>query len=336
MLRVHLATDGDSASITPTPDGDGDPFVDALAPLVRDVAALDRGPTARIHPETEVLVGSRLTPEELRRTASLRTIIVPWAGIPRPLVQAVADSGRTDVRIRNIHHNAASAAETGLALLLAAARGVHRLDPLLRTGDWRPRYAPRPSRRLEGGRAAVLGRGAIGGRLVRSLEALGMTVTAIGRPPSGDRWPSSDLASRIDGADVLMIAIPAAPETDRVVEATVLDAVAGGIVVNIGRASVLDEDALYERLADGRLFAAGLDVWWRVPAGPHEHAGTIPSNRPFHQLDTVAMTPHVGGGLGEPGIERARAEAIAAILLELVRDRHDRGPGEMPGPRNPS
>jgi phosphoglycerate dehydrogenase-like enzyme len=117
-----------------------------------------------------------------------------------------------------------------------------------------------------------------------------------------------------------MIAIPAGTDTDRLVDGPVLDAITGGIVVNIARASVVDEDALYERLADGRLFAAGLDVWWRVPNGPEEHPTTIPSHRPFHELDNVAMTPHVGGGLGEPGIERARAEAIAGVLAELARD----------------
>ena len=115
-----------------------------------------------------------------------------------------------------------------------------------------------------------------------------------------------------------MIAIPASTDTDRVVDGRVLDAIAGGIVVNIARASVVDEDALFDRLVDGRLFAAGLDVWWRVPAGPHEHAATMPSNRPFHELDNVAMTPHVGGGLGEPGIEPARAAAIAEILATLA------------------
>jgi phosphoglycerate dehydrogenase-like enzyme len=320
MLRVHLATDGDSASITPTPDRDGDPFLDALTPLVGEFATLHRGPTDEIGRDADVLVGSRVTPGVLDRAIALRTIIVPWAGIPRPLVHAVAESGRTDVAIRNIHHNAASAAETGLALLLTAARGVHRMDPVLRAGDWRPRYAPRPARRLEGGRAVVLGRGAIGSRLARGLDGLGMSVATFGRPESGDRWPASELAARIHGADVLMIAIPAGTDTDRLVDGPVLDAITGGIVVNIARASVVDEDALYERLADGRLFAAGLDVWWRVPNGPEEHPTTIPSHRPFHELDNVAMTPHVGGGLGEPGIERARAEAIAGVLAELARD----------------
>lgn len=318
MLRIHLAIDGDSASITPRPGDGRDRFRDTLEPLVRDVAHLDRGPTESISTDADILVGSRVPADLLAERPRLRTIIVPWAGIPRTLPASIEASGRSDVVLRNIHHNAASAAETGMALLLAAARGVHRLDPTLRTGDWRPRYEPRPSRRLAGGRAVVLGRGAIGTRLARGLHGLDMTVGSLGRPDDGERWSGSALAERVRGAAVLMIAVPASPATDRLVDAEVLDAMPGGIVVNVGRASVVDEDALYERLVDGRLFAAGLDVWWRVPAEPDDRPATLPSNRPFHELDCVAMTPHVGGGLGEPDIETARAEAIADVVRELV------------------
>lgn len=320
MLRVHLATDGDHASITPTPGEASDPLLDALSPLVAGFARLERGPTHSMSEATEVLVGSRLDADRIRSLSRLRAILVPWAGIPRPLTAAVTDSGRRDVRILNIHHNAASAAETAIGLLLSAARGIHRLDPRLRDGDWRPRYEPRPSRRLEGTRAVVLGRGAIGGRIARALRGLGMVVDPVGRPADGGRWRTSELADRIRGSSVLMVAVPALPETEGLVCDRVLDAVRDGIVVNVGRASVLDEAALFTRLADRRLFAAGLDVWWRVPADPAARSRTMPSNLPFHELDHLVLTPHVGGGLGEPGIERARAEALADVLGELVSE----------------
>ena len=141
-----------------------------------------------------------------------------------------------------------------------------------------------------------------------------MRAEAIGRPASGQRWHPQDLAAAAAGVDVLMLAIPASPETDGIVEATVLDAIPGAIVVNVGRASVIDEDAIFARLQDGRLFAAGLDVWWQVPDSEAARAATPPSAHAFHRLDNVVMSPHVGGGLGEPGIETARAQAIREIL----------------------
>ena len=145
-----------------------------------------------------------------------------------------------------------------------------------------------------------------------------MTVDMVGRPPSGGRWNAEELAGIAADADALLVAVPASPETRGIVDATVLDAVPDAIVVNVGRAMVIDENALFERLRDRRLFAAGLDVWWKVPDTEADRASTPPASRPFHELDNVVMTPHVGGGLGEPGIEVARAEAITRVLRSLV------------------
>ncbi|MBC04494.1 MAG: hypothetical protein CMJ34_14515 [Phycisphaerae bacterium] len=317
-LHVHLAVDGDPRSITPRPGVSGDPFRTALEPLVDGWTVLTRGPADRIPTDAVVMVGSRIDPDVLRSRPSLRAIIVPWAGIPIALQEALVEADRTDIEILNVHHNAPSAAETAVGLLLAAARGIHALDADLRRHDWRQRYEPRPSRRLEGGRALVVGRGWIGSRIARALDGLGMIVESVGRPASGPRWTPEALASIAAGVDALLVAVPGSPDTEGMIDATVLDAIPGAILVNVGRASVIDEDALFERLRNGRLFAAGLDVWWRVPGSESERSATAPSAHPFHELDNVVMTPHVGGGLGEPGIESARAEAIAEVLRSLT------------------
>lgn len=318
MLQVHLATHGDPASLTPEVRAGHDPFLDEMTARCGDLAVLTRGPVDSMPPECEVLVGSVIDPESLAARPALRHLIVPWAGIPASLESNVAASGRQDVTIHNLHHNAASAAKTAIGLLLAAARGIARLDPLLRADDWRPRYEPRPARRLEGGRAAVLGRGAIGGRVANVLEGLGMTVDRIGRPPGGGRWATPELADRLAGRQVLVIAIPLGPDTEGLVNDAVLDALMDGIVVNVGRARLVDEDALFDRLADGRLFAAGLDVWWRVPTTVETRGDWPPADRPFRDLDNVVMTPHVGGGLGEPEIEIHRATALVEVLRRIA------------------
>lgn len=315
---VHVAVDGDAQSVTPRPGAEGDRFFQLLEKAAPSGIRLTRGPTTELPPEATVLIGSRITPELLRARPALGTIIVPWAGIPQLLLDAIRDSGRGDLQVQNIHHNAISAAETAIGLLLAASRGIASLDVDLRKHDWRQRYEPRGSLRLHGSRAVILGRGAIGSRIQSALLGLGMTVRMLGRPAKRNRWCSQDLAAQVRDATALLIAVPAGPDTDGVVDASVLDAMPGGIVVNVGRGSVLDEDAVYARLADRRLFAAGIDVWWQVPAEEDARANTPPSRHPFHQLDNVVMTPHVGGGLGETGIEAARAAAIGTILHELT------------------
>lgn len=313
---VHVAVEGDPRSAPSGPGHGGDRFFQQLTAALPAGTQLQRGPYSSLSTDTTVIIGSKVETSVIESLPRLHTIIVPWAGVPSTLIDAVDQADRP-IRIRNIHHNAASAAETAVGLLLAVARGIPALDADLRRHDWRQRYLPRPSVRLEGTSALVLGRGAIGRRIARSLSGLGMEIRIVGRPGDGGRWQPDDLAEHAKGVAALMVAIPAHPNTTGVVEATVLDAMPGGILVNVGRGSVVDETALFERLENGHLFGAGLDVWWRTPREASERGSTPPATHPFHELPNVVMTPHVGGGLGEPGIEEARALAIARILAEL-------------------
>jgi phosphoglycerate dehydrogenase-like enzyme len=86
------------------------------------------------------------------------------------------------------------------------------------------------------------------------------------------------------------------------------------VLVNVARAEIVDEDALYRALIDKRLGGAALDVWYRYPkeAGP-----TLPARRPFHELANVLMTPHVSGWT--EGMLEARATLIAENIWRTAR-----------------
>ena len=85
-------------------------------------------------------------------------------------------------------------------------------------------------------------------------------------------------------------------------------------LINVARAEIIDEDALYRALADGRLAGAALDVWYRYPKEP---GPTLPARRPFHELDNVLMTPHVSGWT--QGMLEARATLIAENIQRTAR-----------------
>ena len=85
-------------------------------------------------------------------------------------------------------------------------------------------------------------------------------------------------------------------------------------LVNVARAEIVDEDALYHALAAGRLAGAALDVWYRYPKEP---GPTWPGRRPFHELDNVLMTPHVSGWT--EGMLEARARLIAENIERTAR-----------------
>ncbi len=84
--------------------------------------------------------------------------------------------------------------------------------------------------------------------------------------------------------------------------------------INVARAEIIDEEALYRALAQRTIAGAALDVWYRYPTG----AGpTLPAHQPFHELPNVLMTPHVSGWTD--GMLEARAKVIAEDIHRAAR-----------------
>ncbi len=78
------------------------------------------------------------------------------------------------------------------------------------------------------------------------------------------------------------------------------------VLINVARAEIVDETALYRALAGGQIAGAALDVWYRYPTTP---GPALPAVQPFHELANVIMTPHVSGWT--QGMLAARSKLIA-------------------------
>ena len=276
----------------------------------------------------DVLVAGRPTLAQLQASPTLRALVVPFAGLPEEVRALLLDpaNGLAHVAVHNLHHNTVPTAEMALALLLAAARLLVPNDQALRRGDWTLRYNPPPVTILHGKTVLILGYGAIGQHVGRVCQALGMEVLAMRRQsgaPAGEGvavYGPEALPDLLPRAHVLMITLPLTAQTQGLIGAAELAALpAGALLVNVGRGPVVDEGALYRALADGRLGAAGLDVWYTYPADEAARASTLPSTYPFHELDTVVMSPHIGGGFGSPYTERERMAHLARLLNALHR-----------------
>ncbi len=272
--------------------------------------------------DPEILVDGYPTAEAIAALPPGATVVIPFSGLPSRTRDLLL--GRPDLRVYNLHHNADLVAEHAVALLLAAGRCLIPMDAALRRGDWRPRYEPDPSPSLHGMPALVLGHGAIGARVARVLEALGMDVRAIRRrgPFDGRVHPPEALDELLPSTRALVVALPHTPETDGLLDARRLALLPPeAVLVNVARGPVIDESALFEALRDRRLHAAGLDVWWRYPEREARDA-TPPA--PFHELDNVVLSPHRAAHARET---EALRQAHLDRLLEALRH------GEEPGGR---
>ncbi|MCA0921563.1 hydroxyacid dehydrogenase [Pseudooceanicola nanhaiensis] len=203
--------------------------------------------------------------------------------------------------------NARSVAEHALGLMLAAARGIAGADAAERAG----RTGFRESRdfaELEGKTALIVGWGAIGSRLGRMLDAaFGMRVL-VHSPNAKDIGGFERAASLEAGlaeADVISLHTPMSPEKYHMINSARLALVKpGAVLVNVARAGLVDEAALAEAMATGRIAGAGLDVYSHdAPKGPlADHA--------------VVFTPHLGATT-EEALARVARGAAGHVLTAL-------------------
>ncbi|MCC5781805.1 phosphoglycerate dehydrogenase [Kocuria sp. CCUG 69068] len=205
--------------------------------------------------------------------------------------------------------------EHALALILdlvrrlpAAANRQAELswDPEL--GGLQPLHPGKRVTTLLDARVLIWGFGAIGQHLASLCAALGSQVIGVARS-AGVRggYPvitPEQLPEHLPGTDVLVLVLPHAPATERALNRERLDALPrSAYVVNVGRGSTVDEDALVEALATGSIAGAAIDVAAQEP---------LPAESPLWSAPHLVITPHMAGGrpIGAAHLLRKNLEAL--------------------------
>lgn len=182
--------------------------------------------------------------------------------------------------------NAADVADQAIGLMLAGWREILAGDRAIRDGLWLENHRSPVSASLSGRRFGVVGLGAIGGAAARRAAAFDLEVAWWGPRPKPSAWPQMEsLLALAAWSDILLVASRADAENRGMISREVIDAVGpDGMIVNVARGSLIDEDALIAALRAGRLGHAGLDVFAEEPT-PAERWRDVPN---------VVLTPHSG------------------------------------------
>lgn len=178
-------------------------------------------------------------------------------------------------------------ADHALGLMLAAWRKIAEGERVLRAGAWKP-SEKMVSVSLSGRKLGVVGLGAIGEAVARRAEAFGLKVAWWGpREKPEAPWPrAKSLEALAAASDILVVACRAGEETRGLVSSEVLDALGPhGLLVNVSRGQVVDEDALIAALKSDRLGMAALDVFQTEPT-PVARWADVPR---------TVLTPHTAG-----------------------------------------
>ena len=181
----------------------------------------------------------------------------------------------------------AETADTAVGLLLNTVRRFAAAERYLREGRW-AKQGPFPlSASLRGRTMGVLGLGRIGKEIARRALAFGVEIVYHGRAaqPDAPYLYYSTLVGMAKAVDILMVAAPGGAATRHIINADALAALGpDGVLINIARGSLVDDEALIAALSARTILAAGLDVFAHEPQVPEAYL----------KLHNVVLTPHVG------------------------------------------
>lgn len=285
---------------------------------VRRCDGSDRAELLAALPGADALLvrsATRVDAEALAAAPTLR--VVARAGVGLDNVDVVAATQAGVMVVNAPTSNVVSAPELAVALLLSVARHVPQANATLRAGQWKRSVFT--GTELFEKIVGVLGLGRIGVLVAQRLAAFGMNVIAYDPYVTSAR--AGQLGVRLVGlaellatSDFITVHLPKTPETIGLIGEAELRQVKPGMrIINAARGGIVDEDALYAALAEGRVAGAGLDVFSSEPC----------TASPLFELDQVVVTPHLGASTAEAqeraGISVARSVRLA-LAGELVPD----------------
>lgn len=251
------------------------------APSEDDIAAL-----CKAHDPVAIIVRyGKVGAKAMDAAPALRVISKHGSGTDT--IDKVAAQAR-NVQVRAaVGANAAAVAEQALALLLACAKSVPKMNARTHAGFWDK--ATHKSVELAGRTIGLIGLGAIGLRFARMARALDMRV--IGYDPYAKQVPADvalvDLDTLWRESDAISLHCPLTDENRHLLNADTLARCKRGVmVVNTARGGLIDEDALLNAVRSGQVACAGLDSFAVEP---------MLADHPFHGEERIILSPHIGG-----------------------------------------
>jgi lactate dehydrogenase-like 2-hydroxyacid dehydrogenase len=178
-------------------------------------------------------------------------------------------------------------ADIAMGLLICTLREFVKADRYLRSGLWTTQNFPLSVGSLRDRKVGMVGMGRIGQAIARRLDASKVPVVYHTRKPAAglsyQHYP--DLIEMAKAVDTLVVIVPGGPSTNKMINAEVMKALGPrGVIINVARGTVVDEQAMIAALKSGTILAAGLDVFEKEPNVPDE----------LKSMQNVVLLPHIG------------------------------------------
>lgn len=277
----------------------------ALAHTLYEYGKLSAEQLHAIAGEVQVILASgesKVAAALINQLPQLKLIAVFGVGYDGVDIRAAAQKGVQVTNTPDILTD--DVADLGIALMLNVSRRITGAQKFIERGDWQSGTYPQ-STKVSGRRLGIVGFGRIGRAVAKRAQGFAMRIACFDRNPveSSEVTYYPDLLALGKNSDVLMVCASAGKESQKLINHDVLAALgAQGILINIARGSVVDEEALAQALTLGTLGGAGLDVFANEPQVPQA----------LLNRDDVVVTPHIGSAT------RATRAAMAQLVIDNI------------------
>ncbi|MEA3485642.1 MAG: phosphoglycerate dehydrogenase, partial [Candidatus Aerophobetes bacterium] len=280
---------------------------------VRKMIRLDEGELSKLIPEYDALIirsGTRVTPKVIDAAVNLKVIGRAGTGLDNVDIEAATKKGI--IVMNTPEGNTVSAAEHTISMMLALSRNIPQANASIKKGEWnRGKFM---GSEVYGKTLGIIGLGRIGREVATRAQGLKMKVIAYDPFISRERAEELgitllELDQLLPRVDYLTLHVPFTSQTKNLIgEKEISLMKKGARIINCARGGIINEDALYQALKEGRLKGAALDVFEKGK----------PFDSPLLELDSVILTPHLGASTDEA--QKRVAVDIALQFIDALKD----------------
>ena len=261
--------------------------------------------------DADIIYG--FAPSIVKTSKTLKWLCVPWAGVDSLMVPGYF-ANEECLLTNSAGAYGVSIAEHMIAMALIMMRRLNEFLEETGNGLW---FSPRPQKSLKDCRITVLGTGDIGTTFAKRVKAfepadiIGVCRSGKSEAAVYDKvLPVSELDSVLPETDLLAMSLPATEETKGILSRTKIELLPeGAYIINVGRGSAIDENALADNLDNGHLAGAALDVFQTEP---------LPQGDRLWHTKNLLITPHVAGNMTLPYTKQKNVEMFLEDLNNFI------------------
>lgn len=261
--------------------------------------------------DADIIYG--FAPSIVKTSKTLKWLCVPWAGVDSLMVPGYF-ANEECLLTNSAGAYGVSIAEHMIAMALIMMRRLNEFLEETGNGLW---FSPRPQKSLKDCRITVLGTGDIGTTFAKRVKAfepadiIGVCRSGKSEAAVYDKvLPVSELDSVLPETDLLAMSLPATEETKGILSRPKIELLPeGAYIINVGRGSAIDENALADNLDNGHLAGAALDVFQTEP---------LPQGDRLWHTKNLLITPHVAGNMTLPYTKQKNVEMFLEDLNNFV------------------